>query len=41
MKNHTLHDVLEKWIKAWSLSRELPLPVKYKSVELIFKKFEF
>jgi hypothetical protein len=31
MKNHTLHDVLEKWIKAWSLSRELSLPVKYKS----------
>ncbi|WP_121331467.1 MULTISPECIES: GNAT family N-acetyltransferase [unclassified Flavobacterium] len=24
-------NVLEKWLKAWSLSRELPLPVKYKS----------
>lgn len=25
------HDILEKWLTAWSLSRKLPLPVKYKS----------
>jgi GNAT superfamily N-acetyltransferase len=24
-------DIVEKWLKAWSLSRQLPLPAKYKS----------
>lgn len=24
-------DIIEKWLKAWSLSRQLPLPVRYKS----------
>lgn len=24
-------DIIEKWLKGWSLSRKLPLPVKYKS----------
>src|ERR1044072_171723 len=24
-------DLLAKWLKAWALSRKLPLPVKYKS----------
>lgn len=31
MKNHISPDVIEKWLKAWSLSRELPLPVPHKS----------
>ncbi|KMQ64930.1 GNAT family acetyltransferase [Chryseobacterium angstadtii] len=25
------NDLVEKWLKGWSLSRKLPLPVKYKS----------
>lgn len=31
MENFVSQDVIEKWLKAWSLSRELPLPVNYKS----------
>ncbi|MBK1896918.1 GNAT family N-acetyltransferase [Chryseobacterium paridis] len=31
MKNKASIDVIEKWLKGWSLSRELPLPVPYKS----------
>lgn len=31
MENFVSRDVVEKWLKAWSLSRELPLPVSYKS----------
>ncbi|MGN7757267.1 GNAT family N-acetyltransferase [Chryseobacterium sp. 22532] len=25
------YNIIEKWLKAWSLSRKLPLPVRYKS----------
>lgn len=31
MESKISHDVVEKWLKAWSLSRKLPLPVRYKS----------
>ncbi|WP_300675155.1 GNAT family N-acetyltransferase [Soonwooa sp.] len=31
MGNHVSKDIILKWLKAWSLSRELPLPVTYKS----------
>ena len=31
MENFVTRDVIEKWLKAWSLSRELPLPVSFKS----------
>ena len=31
MENNVSSDILEKWLKAWCLSRELPLPVKFKS----------
>ncbi|SNR47776.1 GNAT family N-acetyltransferase [Flavobacterium sp. ov086] len=31
MKKNVSFDIVEKWLKGWSLSRELPLPVKYKS----------
>jgi hypothetical protein len=31
MKKEVPLDIIEKWLKGWSLSRELPLPVKYKS----------
>lgn len=31
MKKDISLDIIEKWLKGWSLSRELPLPVKYKS----------
>lgn len=31
MDGHVSSDVIEKWLKAWSLSRQLPLPVRYKS----------
>lgn len=31
MKNKASAEILEKWLKGWSLSRELPLPVPYKS----------
>ncbi|MCV9927897.1 GNAT family N-acetyltransferase [Flavobacterium sp. LS1R49] len=31
MKKEVPLDIVEKWLKAWSLSRELPLPIKYKS----------
>jgi len=30
MKNNS-PDILKKWLTAWSLSRELPLPIAYKS----------
>ncbi|MDP9959926.1 GNAT family N-acetyltransferase [Chryseobacterium lathyri] len=29
--NNVSSDIIDKWLKAWSLSRKLPLPVKYKS----------
>lgn len=31
MGNSVSSDILEKWLNAWSLSRELPLPTKFKS----------
>ncbi|MEO8239739.1 MAG: GNAT family N-acetyltransferase [Flavobacterium sp.] len=31
MENFVSRDVVEKWLKAWSLSRELPLPVSFTS----------
>ena len=31
MANHVPSDLLEKWLSAWALSRQLPLPKKYKS----------
>ncbi len=31
MENSVSSDILEKWLNAWSLSRELPLPTKFKS----------
>lgn len=31
IKKNIPANLLEKWLKAWSLSRKLPLPVKYKS----------
>lgn len=31
MKNNISPDIIEKWLKGWCLSRELPLPVKYES----------
>ncbi|NML70142.1 GNAT family N-acetyltransferase [Chryseobacterium sp. RP-3-3] len=31
METKVSHDIVEKWLKAWSLSRKLPLPVRYKS----------
>ena len=31
MQNDVSSDIVAKWLKAWALSRELPLPVKFKS----------
>lgn len=31
MQENISKDTIEKWLKAWSLSRELPLPIKFKS----------
>jgi len=31
MKNTVSKDTIEKWLKGWSLSRELPMPIAYKS----------
>lgn len=31
MENYISSDLIEKWLKAWSMSRELPLPVQFKS----------
>lgn len=31
MENKVSNDLLQKWITAWALSRELPLPAQYKS----------
>lgn len=31
MENHITSDLIEKWLKGWSLSRELPLPVQFES----------
>lgn len=31
MENFVSQDVVEKWLKAWSLSRKLPFPVNFKS----------
>lgn len=41
MENSVSPDIVEKWLKAWSLSRELPLPAKFKSgfkVDVGFEK---
>lgn len=41
MENHISSDIIENWLKAWSVSRELPLPVKFKSglkVDVGFEK---
>lgn len=41
MENHISSDIIENWLKAWSISRELPLPVKFKSglkVDVGFEK---
>lgn len=31
MRNSFSTDLVEKWLKGWSLSRELPLPIRFKS----------
>lgn len=31
MENSISSDIIEKWLSAWALSRELPLPTKFKS----------
>ncbi|MBB6370261.1 GNAT family N-acetyltransferase [Chryseobacterium shigense] len=31
MESKISHSIVEKWLKAWSLSRKLPLPAQYKS----------
>lgn len=31
MRNKVSKDIIEKWLKGWSLSRDLPLPFPYKS----------
>jgi GNAT superfamily N-acetyltransferase len=31
LKKEVTKDIIEKWMKGWSLSRDLPLPIKYKS----------
>ncbi|PIF46118.1 acetyltransferase (GNAT) family protein [Chryseobacterium sp. 52] len=31
MEDKKLYDIIEQWLKAWLLSRKLPLPVRYKS----------
>lgn len=31
MQENAFKDIIKKWLTGWSLSRELPLPVKYKS----------
>jgi GNAT superfamily N-acetyltransferase len=41
MENYISSDIVEKWVKAWSISREVPLPVKFKSglkVDVGFEK---
>lgn len=41
MGNYISSDIIENWLKAWSMSRELPLPVKFKSglkVDVGFEK---
>jgi GNAT superfamily N-acetyltransferase len=41
MGNYISSDIIENWLKAWSVSRELPLPVKFKSglkVDVGFEK---
>ena len=41
MKNSVSKDIIEKWLTAWCLSRQLPLPVQYKSgfrVDVGFEK---
>jgi hypothetical protein len=40
MKKNIPLDILEKWLKGWALSRELPLPVKYKSGYMIDVGYE-
>lgn len=31
MADKVSSDIIEKWLRAWALSRELPLPIKFKS----------
>ena len=41
MEHYISSDIVESWLKAWSISRELPLPVKFKSglkVDVGFEK---
>ena len=41
MKNSISKEIIEKWLTAWCLSRNLPLPVRYKSglkVDVGFEK---
>lgn len=41
MENYISSDIIKSWLKAWSISRELPLPVKFKSglrVDVGFEK---
>lgn len=41
MKDTVSSDIIEKWLSAWALSRELPLPTKFKSgykVEVGYEK---
>lgn len=40
MKKNIPLDILEKWLKGWALSRELPLPIKYKSGYMIDVGYE-
>ncbi|RWX02496.1 GNAT family N-acetyltransferase [Flavobacterium cerinum] len=41
MEKNVSSEIIEKWLKGWTLSRELPLPIKYKSgfkVDVGFEK---
>lgn len=41
MEKNVSPDIIEKWVKGWCLSRELPLPIKYKSgfkIDIGFEK---
>jgi GNAT superfamily N-acetyltransferase len=40
MKKSVPLNILEKWLKGWALSRELPLPLKYKSGYMIDVGYE-
>lgn len=43
MEKNISPNIIEKWLKGWTLSRELPLPIKYKSgfkVDVVSKSKE-